>query len=573
MTRALTRCAWGIAAAMALGCVASPDELTPEDLIEVPPASLEEVLGPEPPRVQIPGSDGRLSMSAEDPDSRNADGAEGNLSGDIAGPAIEEAPGVGGGGGGGGAAASMGVPWTCPPSITASASCAADFQRNTAFCDAAGRVTAAGAARSRTCNSSPNPSQECGFYLSLRQCHNDCSACQQNRLVGYFQTCRNMGQIAIGQLNNAGAGYGYCQNMCEYQSYVSGMRRCLQRQGTALLASWNRDFAGQPLTCGGIVNGPRDPSTGSRSTQEGIIGSHTYCNEATGFCALSPAAKQCFGAGLGNSWAGMCLGPGGQSPWGSWQSVGMCHLFAQAASCGTRGSLSQFVDSLCQGYQDGCMTAPPCAYMPQRLACMMACPRSRDMAQILRVLRWSPILLPRVNGADARLIRQFMDLFARVFHGDVTNVAAMEAVCEQVIGRDVAPGISCENPMPPPTRCCCRTPSGPAVSYAAPSACTANNGRPGFDTMTVDWGTCNQRGWTVADCNGAPAPSRPADPMANPLCYSSTLGRRASTGTCIQSAIDRLWYQCGMIGWVRAPGLPGGNAGPVGQCTAVIPYT
>jgi len=249
----------------------------------------------------------------------------------------------------------------------------------------------------------------------------------------------------------------------------------------------------------------------------------------------------------------------------------MCRLFAQAATCGTRSSVSNFIDSLCQGYQDGCMTAPGCAYMPKRLACMLACPRSRDMATILRILAAPISLLPRVNGTDARLLRQFMDQLSRLMRGDVSNVAAMESLCESIIGRDVAPGISCENPRPPPTSCCCRTPAGAAVSYTSPQACVASNGRPGFDTMTVDYGTCNRRGWTVADCNGAPSPTRPADPTENPNCYSSTTGRRMATGACIQSAIDRLWYQCAMNGWVRAPGLPAGTSGPVGACLSRTP--
>lgn len=557
-----------------LGCVASQEDMTPgtpADPMTGNGDRWEDFLPPEDlaPETETYGRDGRLSSDPDDPDSRNEDGAEGLISGRVAGGPVQEVPGTEPGleGGGGGGA---GVPWTCPPTITASASCAGDFQPGSANCSAQGRLTAAGVARSRQCNSAPSASTECGFYLSLRQCMSDCSACQQNRLVGYYQTCRNMGQSAIGDLTNAPRSYGSCQSLCDFQTYVSGMRRCLQRQATALRDNWNRDYSGQAVSCGGLVNGPRDNATGRRDLNAGIIGSHTYCNQANNFCALSNAARQCFGAGLGNSWAGLCLGPGGHSPWGSWQSVGMCHLFAQAAECATTGPVTNFIDSLCQGYQDGCMTAPSCAYMPKRIACMLACPRSRDIALLVRVLN-SP-LLRLIPGANLALVRQFMNALGGVFRGNPGNVAAMESLCEQVIGRDVAPGISCENPSPPPVRCCCRQPSGQATAYTSPATCTANNGRAGNTTMTVDWGSCNQRGWTVADCNGAPPPSRPADPAANPFCYSSTLGRTAANGTCIQSAIDRLWYQCGqMVGWQRAPALPGGDAGPFGPCTSRVP--
>jgi len=86
--------------------------------------------------------------------------------------------------------------------------------------------------------------------------------------------------------------------------------------------------------------------------------------------------------------------------------------------------------------------------------------------------------------------------------------------------------------------------------------------------MTVDWATCNRRGWTVADCNGAPRQGAPLDRDLNRNCYSSTTGRIMPTGACLQSSIDRLWYQCGPMGWVRAPQLPAGSAGPLGACVS-----
>lgn len=52
-------------------------------------------------------------------------------------------------------------------------------------------------------------------------------------------------------------------------------------------------------------------------------------------------------------------------------------------------------------------------------------------------------------------------------------------------------------------------------------------------------------------------------------CNSYTLGREVNVGTCVQSKVDYLWYQCGKTGsWLDAPKVKSGGAGPIGTCTA-----
>jgi hypothetical protein len=51
-------------------------------------------------------------------------------------------------------------------------------------------------------------------------------------------------------------------------------------------------------------------------------------------------------------------------------------------------------------------------------------------------------------------------------------------------------------------------------------------------------------------------------------CNSYTLGREVNVGTCVQSKVDYLWYQCGKSGsWLSAPKVRTGGAGPIGTCT------
>lgn len=52
-------------------------------------------------------------------------------------------------------------------------------------------------------------------------------------------------------------------------------------------------------------------------------------------------------------------------------------------------------------------------------------------------------------------------------------------------------------------------------------------------------------------------------------CNSYTLGRSVPQGTCVQSKVDYLWYQCSSSStWLYAPNVRTGGAGPVGACTA-----
>lgn len=57
-------------------------------------------------------------------------------------------------------------------------------------------------------------------------------------------------------------------------------------------------------------------------------------------------------------------------------------------------------------------------------------------------------------------------------------------------------------------------------------------------------------------------------------CQSYTLGRAVTAGTCVQSKVDHLWYQCSRSGsWLSAPAVRSGGAGPVGACTSKHVHT
>lgn len=58
---------------------------------------------------------------------------------------------------------------------------------------------------------------------------------------------------------------------------------------------------------------------------------------------------------------------------------------------------------------------------------------------------------------------------------------------------------------------------------------------------------------------------------ATTWCSSYTLGRNVPAGTCVQSKVDWLWYQCSTAGtWWYAPKAAYGT-GPQGACTARYP--
>lgn len=87
--------------------------------------------------------------------------------------------------------------------------------------------------------------------------------------------------------------------------------------------------------------------------------------------------------------------------------------------------------------------------------------------------------------------------------------------------------------------------------------CTAGVWRPGQGSN----GACN--GSHPLGGAAPPAPAR------STTCYSHTTRRDQPAGACVQSAADRLWYQCTDRGWIYGASLPG--RGPSGACVATFP--
>lgn len=199
-----------------------------------------------------------------------------------------------------------------------------------------------------------NGLDSCGFYLRARSCLTDCSACSSNRLAGYYSICARMRDLANGPglptfPSTFPPAYASCTTNPLFTGYTDNMMFCLQAKAAQDAQNCN--------SCDGWVNGtPAGGVTG------GIIGVHTECNAANGFCALAadPAAVpalQCFGASLGYAWGAF---GGVQSPIGAVQAVGMCHLMSQLLACwaGNVGLLTAWQNQICTGYFDGCMTQP-----------------------------------------------------------------------------------------------------------------------------------------------------------------------------------------------------------------------
>ena len=179
---------------------------------------------------------------------------------------------------------------------------------------------------------------QCEYYLRVRSCLSDCNEYQKNRLLGYFQTCMGVSGLAVGDYDFVEG----CRNNPEFSRYVGDMRYCIQDR--------SRNFnSASCRTCNQVIDG-------AGGSFEGIIGSHTPCNELSGFCKLGTTSLRCFGAGLGSSWRGVF---GTHSAQGASRSVGVCHLLAQGASCAAKNQVGydgfmSFWRALCGGYQKGC---------------------------------------------------------------------------------------------------------------------------------------------------------------------------------------------------------------------------
>jgi hypothetical protein len=91
------------------------------------------------------------------------------------------------------------------------------------------------------------------------------------------------------------------------------------------------------------------------------------------------------------------------------------------------------------------------------------------------------------------------------------------------------------------------------------------------------WYQCNLSGWLASTNARGPAggcvsstalsQTTPSAPANAHTCYSSTLGRALPFGACVQSAIDRLWYQCNFSGWIASSATRGVGGG----CTQTHP--
>lgn len=192
------------------------------------------------------------------------------------------------------------------------------------------------------------PDEACGFYLSLRQCFNDCGACEKNRLEGYYHMCSNNNRLANGgRIPGLGGFYNQCGLNRDYRDYAAGMMFCLQVKAV-------QGIEDRCASCNELVSG-----LPNIDIESGIIGAHTECNDVMGFCGLARdpggVPLRCFGAALGRSW-GTILGH--HSPIGTAQPVGVCHLMSQLVACaeGDPLNLARWQGQICQGFVDGCMT-------------------------------------------------------------------------------------------------------------------------------------------------------------------------------------------------------------------------
>lgn len=98
-----------------------------------------------------------------------------------------------------------------------------------------------------------------------------------------------------------------------------------------------------------------------------------------------------------------------------------------------------------------------------------------------------------------------------------------------------------------------------------------------FDNL---WYQCRDGLWrrgrgSQGTCsNTYPLGSSPGPTTGNPVrgtCYSATSGAEEPVGTCLQSRLDRQWYQCATIGWVQNDAIPSRHAGYAGSCTRMRP--
>lgn len=90
------------------------------------------------------------------------------------------------------------------------------------------------------------------------------------------------------------------------------------------------------------------------------------------------------------------------------------------------------------------------------------------------------------------------------------------------------------------------------------------------------WYQCDDGAWYAGRGNRGSCTSSHALPNATQspqrqTCYSATYGAELPMNICIQSRLDRLWYQCTPIGWVQGTSISSSRRGYSGACSGYRP--
>ncbi len=90
------------------------------------------------------------------------------------------------------------------------------------------------------------------------------------------------------------------------------------------------------------------------------------------------------------------------------------------------------------------------------------------------------------------------------------------------------------------------------------------------------WYQCDDGAWYAGRGNRGSCASTHALPNSTQsqqrqTCYSATYGAELPMNTCIQSRLDRLWYQCTSIGWVQGNNIASSRSGYSGACASYRP--
>lgn len=125
-------------------------------------------------------------------------------------------------------------------------------------------------------------------------------------------------------------------------------------------------------------------------------------------------------------------------------------------------------------------------------------------------------------------------------------------------------------------------PSGAGETRADRSCWSSTLGRSAVDRTCVQsradsqWYQCDDGAWYAGRGNrGACASTHPlagaTQDTVRTTCYSATYGTELPALSCIQSRLDRLWYQCTPIGWVQGDSIASSRRGYSGACSSYRP--